>query len=117
MTEPSGQRRKAAIAFILVTLFIDILGIGIIIPVLPDLVKELVGDSAVASDVISRGADGSAESIVAPVAEDDSRSFSRAGRYVGVIGATYALMQFLFAPIVGGLSDRFGRGPVVSSKG
>ena len=40
-----GQPRRAAIAFILVTLFIDILGIGIIIPVLPELVKEFVGGS------------------------------------------------------------------------
>ena len=42
MTHPPGKERKAAIAFILVTLFIDILGIGIIVPVLPELVKQLV---------------------------------------------------------------------------
>ena len=42
MTQSPGKERKAAIAFILVTLFIDILGIGIIVPVLPELVKELV---------------------------------------------------------------------------
>ena len=39
-----GNGRQAAVAFILVTLFIDILGIGIVIPVLPELVKELVGE-------------------------------------------------------------------------
>ena len=76
--------RKAAIAFILLTLFIDILGIGIVIPVLPELVQELIGG-----------------------AESD------ASIYVGVISATYALMQFLFAPIVGALSDRFGRRPII----
>ncbi len=71
-------------AFILVTLVIDILGIGLIIPVLPELVKEFVGgDSALA------------------------------GRYVGVIGASYALMQFFCAPILGALSDRFGRRPIL----
>ncbi len=70
--------------FVLVTLFIDILGIGIIIPVLPELVKEFVGGSS-----------------------------SLAGRYYGVIGASYALMQFLFAPILGALSDRFGRRPII----
>jgi DHA1 family tetracycline resistance protein-like MFS transporter len=83
---PTGQcaPRKAAIAFILVTLFIDILGIGIIIPVLPELVKHFVGGST-----------------------------ALAGRYVGVIAASYATMQFLFAPVLGSLSDRFGRRPVL----
>lgn len=71
-------------AFILVTLVIDILGIGLIIPVLPELVKQFVGgDTALA------------------------------GRYVGVIGASYALMQFFFAPLLGALSDRFGRRPIL----
>lgn len=71
-------------AFILLTLLIDILAIGIIIPVLPELVKTLVGG------------DG-----------------SMAGWYYGVIGASYSLMQFFFAPILGALSDRFGRRPVL----
>jgi DHA1 family tetracycline resistance protein-like MFS transporter len=70
--------------FILVTLFIDILGIGVIIPVLPELVKQFVGGSS-----------------------------TIAGRYVGVIAASYALMQFVFAPILGALSDRFGRRPII----
>jgi DHA1 family tetracycline resistance protein-like MFS transporter len=71
-------------AFIVVTLVIDILGIGIIVPVLPELVKQLVG-----GDVTT------------------------AGRYVGVIAASYALAQFFFAPVMGALSDRFGRRPVL----
>ena len=83
MQRQDGQR-QAAMAFILITLFIDILGIGIIIPILPELVKQFVGGS---TDVASR--------------------------YVGVIGAAYALMQFVCAPIMGALSDRFGRRPVL----
>ena len=70
--------------FIFVTLFIDILGLGIIIPVLPELIKEFT-------------------------AGDDSR----AGLYYGVIIALYALMQFLCAPVLGALSDRFGRRPII----
>ena len=81
---PKGEKQQAALVFVLITLFIDILGIGIIIPVLPELVKEFVGGST-----------------------------ALAGWYVGVIGATYALMQFLCAPIMGALSDRFGRRPII----
>ncbi|MEM8733744.1 MAG: TCR/Tet family MFS transporter [Planctomycetota bacterium] len=79
-----AARRKAGIAFILVTLFIDILGIGIIIPVLPELVKGFVGADT-----------------------------SLAAFYYGILGASYSLMQFLCAPFVGALSDRYGRRPVI----
>lgn len=78
------QKRQAAIIFIFITLFIDILGIGIIIPVLPELIKQLTGGDA-----------------------------AIAGKYYGWIAASYALMQFFFAPILGALSDRFGRCPVI----
>jgi DHA1 family tetracycline resistance protein-like MFS transporter len=70
--------------FILVTVFIDILGIGIIIPILPELIKEFVGGST-----------------------------ALAGRYFGIIAATYAATQFFFAPVLGSLSDRFGRRPII----
>ena len=96
----SGDKRQAAIAFILITLFIDILGIGVIIPVLPELVKEFVGDS---------------EEIMLPslLQKFVSKGDSVAAVYVGVIASSYALMQFIFAPIVGAISDRFGRRPVL----
>ncbi len=76
--------RKPAMGFILVTLFLDILGIGLIIPILPQLIEQLEG-----GDV------------------------SAASHTYGLLGAMYALMQFLFAPILGSLSDRFGRRPVI----
>lgn len=76
--------RKAALGFIFVTLVIDILGIGLIIPVAPKLVQMLQGGG-----------------------EDEA-----AGVY-GWLAATYGLMQFLFAPTLGVLSDRFGRRPVI----
>lgn len=83
-TTPRKPRRRAAIAFILLTLFLDVLGIGVVIPVLPELVKQLVGGST-----------------------------ATAGIYLGVIVSAYALMQFLFAPLVGACSDAFGRRPVL----
>ena len=79
-----GEKRQAGISFIMIMIFIDIFSIGIIIPVLPELVKEFAGGST-----------------------------SLAGLYVGIIGAAYSLMQFLFAPVLGALSDRFGRRPVL----
>lgn len=80
----TGPPRRAAMAFILVTMFIDILGIGIVIPVIPELVKEFVQEDV------------------------ELASF-----YVGVIGSSYALTQFLFSPFLGALSDRFGRRPIL----
>ena len=76
--------RRAAIGFILAVVLIDILSIGVIIPVLPELVTQLAGGSVAA-----------------------------AGRWVGGIAAAYAAMQFVCAPIVGALSDRFGRRPIL----
>src|SRR6188768_2430298 len=78
------RRSQPAIIFIFITLFLDIFGIGVIVPVLPSLVKEMSG--------------GDAES---------------AAHAVGWLGALYALMQFVFSPVLGSLSDRFGRRPVI----
>lgn len=80
----SSSRRKAAIIFIVITLFLDVLGLGIIIPVLPGLVVSFVGGDE-----------------------------SQASSYYGMIASSFALMQFFFAPVLGALSDRFGRRPVL----
>jgi MFS transporter, DHA1 family, tetracycline resistance protein len=79
-----SQKRNPGIFFIFITLVIDVLGIGIIIPILPSLLKEFAhGDISLAS------------------------------RYSGLLMASYAVMQFIFSPIMGGLSDKFGRRPVL----
>ena len=76
--------RKPALAFILATLFIDALGFGIVVPIVPELVRSLTGGDT-----------------------------SRAAEWVGALVATFAAAQFVAAPVLGGLSDRFGRRPVV----
>lgn len=80
----SNSARPAAVGFIFVTLLLDIIGLGIIIPVIPQLIQELTG-----ADV------------------------SEASRYGGWLLFAYAFFQFLFAPLVGALSDRYGRRPVL----
>ena len=77
-------RPKPAILFIFITLFLDIFGIGVIVPVLPKLVVQLQGGNVQA-----------------------------AAHAVGWLGALYAVMQFVFSPVLGSLSDRFGRRPVI----
>lgn len=76
--------RKAALAFIFVTVVLDMLALGITVPVLPKLVLGFEGgDSA------------------------------RAAHVVGLFGTLFAAMQFLFAPFLGAISDRFGRRPAI----
>ena len=76
--------RKAAISFIFVTLLIDVTGLGLIIPVMPGLIESLTGGT-----------------------------ISDASRWGGWLTFAYAIMQFLFAPVIGNLSDRYGRRPVL----
>lgn len=77
-------RRQAAFAFIFVTVMLDMLAFGIIIPVLPNLIKQLIGGS-----------------------------FAQASVWTSAFGTLYMLMQFISSPIQGTLSDRFGRRVVI----
>ena len=78
------KNRRAALGFIFVTVLLDMLALGIIVPVLPRLIAGfLQGD------------------------------FARTSEYMGLFVTTWALMQFGFSPIIGMLSDRFGRRTVI----
>ncbi|HUY01984.1 MAG TPA: MFS transporter, partial [Rhodocyclaceae bacterium] len=83
MTAPEPTRRRAAFAFIFVTVLIDILSFGIIIPVLPHLLEKLTG------------------------------SIAHAAIWAGVFSTMFAIIQFVSSPIQGALSDRYGRRPVI----
>ena len=75
---------RAAIGFILTTITLDILGLSIVVPVLPRLIQSFEGGSGIA-----------------------------AAHVIGVFATSWALMQFVFSPVQGALSDRFGRRPVI----
>ena len=78
------KARKAALVFILITVALDMIALGIIIPVLPELILNFLGGSA-----------------------------TRAATWLGIFGTVFALMQFVFSPVLGVISDRFGRRPVI----
>ena len=83
-----ANTKKAAVGFIFITILIDIIGFGIIIPVLPQLLQQLM-------HVTDR---------------TDISAISKPAIFLTLI---YGLMQFIFAPILGSLSDRYGRRPVL----
>ncbi len=78
------KNRQAAVGFIFITLLLDVIGLGIIIPVIPSLIQELTGGD-----------------------------MSQAAQFGGWLIGSYAIVQFLCAPLVGALSDRYGRRPVL----
>ncbi len=79
-----NSKKSVGIWFIFITLIIDITGWGIIIPVAPKLIEELIGGD-----------------------------ISLASKYGGYLVLMYASMQFIFASVMGGLSDKFGRRPII----
>ncbi len=78
------KARKAAVVFIFITVLLDVLSLSVTIPVLPELVKEFAGGD-----------------------------FESGSRYHGWFVTVWAMGQFIFSPILGALSDRFGRRPVI----
>ena len=79
-----SDKRAPALGFIFVTILLDVVGLGIIIPVVPKLIEQLTGEG-----------------------------LSRASVYSGWLTFAYAAAQFCFAPVMGGLSDKLGRRPVL----
>ena len=77
------KRLQPAFAFVFAVVLLDVIAIGVVIPVLPKLIEEFAGNTAHAAEIN------------------------------GIFAMSWALMQLLFSPVLGGLSDRFGRRPVI----
>jgi len=75
---------RLPLTFILITVLLDAMGIGLIVPVMPDLILELQGGT-----------------------------LAQAALWGGILSTVFAVMQFLFGPLLGSLSDRFGRKPIL----
>jgi len=84
LPSPAHGPRRAALAFIFITIVLDMLALGMIIPVLPALIEDFMGGDT-----------------------------AGAAKVYGVFGTVWALMQFFAMPVMGALSDRFGRRPVI----
>jgi len=82
--ETAGFSKKHALTFVTITVFIDVVGFGVIMPVLPGLLVELSGED-----------------------------LASASKWGGWLIVSYAALQFLFAPVLGNLSDRYGRRPLL----
>ena len=78
------MQNQLPLIFILITVMLDSMGIGLIMPVMPDLIQEL-----------------------------EAGDLGQAALWGGILAAIFAVMQFLFGPVIGGFSDRFGRRPVL----
>ena len=81
---PKPEPRRAALSFVFVMVVLDVMAIGIIIPVLPKLVESMAGGNT-----------------------------ARAAQIFGLFGTAWGLMQFVFSPVLGAVSDRYGRRPVL----
>lgn len=84
MQKATPKPRKAALTFIFVMVVLDVMALGIIIPVLPKLVESMSGGNT-----------------------------ARAAEIYGIFGTAWGLMQFVFSPILGALSDAYGRRPIL----
>ena len=85
---PKTNPGKAGLAFIMIAVLLDVLSLGVVIPIIAKLIKQLLSDST-----------------------------ADAAAYVGWFGTVWAFMQFFSSPIMGALSDRFGRRPVLLISG
>ena len=102
----NAERKKSPIGVLFLTVFVDLVGFSIIFPLFPDMLEHYAGADSVFGGLIANLAELSGE-------QEEKRDFYTTVLFGGILGSLYSILQFLFAPMWGRLSDRVGRRPVL----
>ena len=108
--QPSGQTRRNVLGLVFLTVFLDMVGFSIIFPLFPKMLEHylaLEGESSLLGRLIATLADWVGE------ADSERSRFAVTTLFGGLLGSLYSFLQFLFAPVWGGVSDRIGRRPTL----
>ena len=102
----NAERKKSPIGVLFLTVFVDLVGFSIIFPLFPDMLEHYAGADSFFGGLIANLAELSGE-------QGEKRDFYTTVLFGGILGSLYSILQFLFAPMWGRLSDRIGRRPVL----
>ena len=102
----NAERKKSPIGVLFLTVFVDLVGFSIIFPLFPDMLEYYAGADSFFGGLIANLAELSGE-------QGEKRDFYTTILFGGILGSLYSILQFLFAPMWGRLSDRIGRRPVL----
>ena len=101
----NAERKKSPIGVLFLTVFVDLVGFSIIFPLFPDMLEYYAGADSFFGGLIANLAELSGE--------EGDKKFTATVLFGGILGSLYSILQFLFAPMWGRLSDRIGRRPVL----
>jgi MFS family permease len=103
----NAERKKSPIGVLFLTVFVDLVGFSIIFPLFPEMLEHYAGADSFFGSLIANLAELSGEG------EPEDKKFYATVLFGGILGSLYSILQFLFAPMWGRLSDRIGRRPVL----
>ena len=101
----NAERKKSPIGVLFLTVFVDLVGFSIIFPLFPDMLEYYAGADSFFGGLIANLAELSGE--------EGDKKFTAMVLFGGILGSLYSILQFIFAPMWGRLSDRIGRRPVL----
>ena len=101
----NAERKKFPIGVLFLTVFVDLVGFSIIFPLFPDMLEYYAGADSFFGGLIANLAELSGE--------EGDKKFTATVLFGGILGSLYSILQFIFAPMWGRLSDRIGRRPVL----
>ncbi|MCH2585239.1 MAG: MFS transporter, partial [Planctomycetes bacterium] len=102
----NAERKKSPIGVLFLTVFVDLVGFSIIFPLFPEMLEHYGKEDNFFATLIAQLAELSGE-------QGEKRELYTRVLFGGILGSLYSILQFLFAPMWGRLSDRIGRRPVL----